>query len=108
MKCFKCLLKELAEPKEATLLPLMLFFASPTRFPGAPPARSVCGLPVCEEHKPEITLDYLLTDKGFDAIVHSFGMVGKAAPERSATKLEFISIDCDEARCFMASRRRPN
>jgi hypothetical protein len=105
VKCFACV-KRGAEQKEATLLPVMLLFASPKRFPGAPPARSVCDIPVCDEHKPEITLGYLLSDKGWDTLCHGFRMMGKVAPERAATKLEFIAIDSAEARSFLDARRK--
>jgi hypothetical protein len=109
MTCYACKLKELPEPKEATLLPVLLLFAPPKLFPDAPPARSVCGLPVCEEHKADITIDYLLTDKGFEQIAHTFHLLGKMAPERAATKLEFIDINSEEARSFIAgSKRRAN
>lgn len=103
VNCVTCAMKELP-PKEAELLPVMLLYASPKRFPGAPPARSVCGIPVCQQHKAEITLDYLLTDEGFATICGMFALIGKAQPERSATKLIFIDIKSDEARSFLSSR----
>lgn len=106
MKCFACVLKELPEQKEATLLPVMLLFAPPKRYPGSMPARSLCGIPVCDDHKSEITLDYLLTDAGFAQICDGFRRAGKVLPERSATKLEFVDINSQEARSFMESTQR--
>jgi hypothetical protein len=103
MKCAVCESKKLPEQKEAAFLPVMLLFAPPKRFPGAPPARSVCGIPVCEEHRPDISLDYLLSDEGYASICQLFAARRKVAPERSATRLEFVDINSFEARSFLGT-----
>lgn len=89
----------------AKYLPVMLFYASRSRWPKAHPARSVAGIPVCEEHRSGITLDFLLTDVGFDNICKAFQLLGRALPDRAATKLEFIDIDSPEARSFLVNSK---
>lgn len=86
----------------------MLLYAPRERFPHSQPARSLAGIPVCEEHKAAITLEFLLTDIGFAQIVKAFQRIGKVPPDRSATVLEFIDIESGEARSFLSSSQASN
>jgi hypothetical protein len=86
---------------DARWLPLMLFYADRRRFPNAGPARSVCGIPCCDEHRKKWTLAELLTDEGYEKIAAAFALMGKAQPKRSDTELTFIRIESDEAQSFL-------
>jgi len=92
----------------AKYLPVMLLYPPRKLFRRSPPARSIVGIAVCEAHRASISLDFLLTDAGFDQIVKAFELMGKVPPERAATVLEFIDIDSGEARSFLSASRASN
>jgi hypothetical protein len=85
----------------AAWIPCVLYYADRRRWPNATPARSLCGIYCCDEHRKNWTLDILVTDKSFEQIAHVFGMYGKARPDRSATELTFVRIETAEAQSFL-------
>lgn len=69
-----------------------------------PPARAVCAIPTCDAHRPDVTLDYLLTDEGWAQIQAMFRRVGRVCPNRADTQLEFIELHSAEAISFFRAR----
>lgn len=94
----QCARESCAAP--ARWYPVLLLFAPRRLFPHAPPARGICGVPVCDGHRDTVTLEDLLTDEGWLRIVTGFHAARKAIPDRRDTRLEFIAIDSAEARAF--------
>lgn len=89
---------------EAVWYPVMLLYADRRRWPDAEPARAICAVPICDAHRGEITLEYLLPDESFRTIARSFHSIGKAAPRRADVRLEFGQINSDEWRNWQRSK----
>jgi hypothetical protein len=65
----------------------VLFFRSP--IDPSTPAHAAIGLVVCDDCKQHCTVEYFVTDKGWQSFKALFTAIGKAAPARALTTLEF-------------------
>ncbi len=69
-----------------------LLYAAAVAYGGGPeiPAQARAGLYVCQECRPLVTIEELVTDDGGAMICRGFEAAGKAAPVREKTRIEFF------------------
>ncbi len=67
---------------------LLLFSAKHTA-----PVQAVLGLLVCDQCRPTIDLDHVLSDEGWDQAVAALGEIGRAEPVRKLTRLSWSKRD---------------
>lgn len=73
--------------------PVILIFPKHRPDYSGPPARlEATMLPVCSVHKGDLTLADFITDDNWPSIVHVFGLMRKAEPDRSRLALDFDFI----------------
>lgn len=59
---------------------------------GAPARGAIGALVVCQAHRDATTVDELMTDAGWAQIVDAFLAIGRAAPIRKLTKLDWEAV----------------
>lgn len=93
---------------EAKWYPVLLLYADRKRYPACAPARSLFGIPTCDEHRAARTPENLVTDEGWRMISTAFSALGKVVPDREAIEVEFTEINGEEAQTFERLRAAPN
>jgi hypothetical protein len=69
----------------------VLFFRSPIN--PSQPAHAAVGVVVCDDCKPQCTVEYFVTDAGWERFKALFVALGRAPPARALTTLEFKDAD---------------
>ena len=75
-------------PEAGTWIPVLVLSAGY----GAPARGAIGALAVCQAHRDATTVDELVTDAGWAQIVSAFLVIGRAAPIRTLTKLDWQSV----------------